>query len=132
MNQLREHPWLFLTVMIVVFLAALSMHMERTVGWGLLILCFAVGSLSGLGLIWVRNQLTPRWRVLSKLQKRVAIASALILVVVQTFVSNRHKANEFANDAAVCFGLVVGLSLWGLARLTKSVVDTLRARFSKR
>ena len=131
MNQLRERPWLYAVVLVVVFLGALSMHMERMAGWGFLILCFVVGSLSGLGLIWVRNQLTPRWRELSRLQKRIAIASGLILIVVYTFVSNRHKPDEFANDAAVCFGVAVGLLLWGSARLMKSVVDTLHARFSK-
>jgi hypothetical protein len=49
MNQLRDHPWLFVTALVVVFLGALSMHMERMAGWGFLILCFVVGSLAGLG-----------------------------------------------------------------------------------
>src|SRR5215470_14677568 len=111
---------MYAVVLVVVFLGALSMHMERMAGWGFLILCFAVGSVSALGLIWVRNQFSPRWHELSKLHKRLAIASGLILFVVLTFISNRHKPNEFANDAVVCFGIVFGLLLWGLARLTKS------------
>ena len=41
---------MYAVVLVVVFLGALSMHMERLAGWGFLILCFAVGSLSALGL----------------------------------------------------------------------------------
>jgi hypothetical protein len=132
MNQLRENPWLIATVLVVVFLGALSMHMERIVGWSFLLLCFVVGSLGGLGLIWIRNQAAPRWSELSKLQKRIGVASGVVLVVVVTFSTNRHKPDEFANDAAMCFALVVALSLLGLARLMSRLVDALHTRFSKR
>ena len=132
MNQLRDHPWLFVTALVVVFLGALSMHMERMAGWGFLILCFVVGSLAGLGLIWIRNQVSLRWGELSKLQKRIGIATGVVLVIVVTFASNHHKPDEFANDAATCFALVVVLLLWGLARLMSRLVDALHARFSKR
>lgn len=131
MNQLREHPWLIAMVLVVVFLGALSMHMERIAGWGFLILCFVVGSLGGLGLIWIRNQAALRWSELSKLQKRLGITTGVVLLLVVTFAANRHKPDEFANDGAVCFGLIVGFLLWGLARLTKSLVDALHARLSK-
>jgi hypothetical protein len=132
MNQLRERPWLIVVVLIVVFLGALSMHVERMVGWGFLILCFVVGSLGGLGLIWIRNQAALRWNELSKLQKRIGIATGMVLVISVTFASNRHKPDEFANNAAVCFGLVVGSLLWGLAILMSRLVNALHARLSKR
>jgi hypothetical protein len=132
MNQLREHPWFVVAALVLVFLGALSMHAERMAGWGFLILCFVVGSLCGLGLIWIRNQAAQRWSALSKLQKRIGIATGVVLVVVVTFASNRHKPDEFANDAAMCFALVVALLLWGLARLMSRLVDALHARFSKR
>ena len=131
MNQLREHPWLIVMVLVVVFLGALSMHMERLAGWGFLILCFVVGSLGGLGLIWIRNQAALRWSELSKLRRRLGIITGVVLLLVVTFASNRHKPDEFANDAAVCFGLIVGFLLWGLARVTKRLVDALHARLSK-
>lgn len=131
-NQLRERPWLIVIVMIVVFLGAFSMHMERMAGWGFLFLCFVVGSIGALALIWVRNEASARWGQLSEWQKRIGIATGLVLVLVVTFAANRHKQDEFANDAAMCFALIVGLLLWGLARLVKGVVDTLYARFSKR
>ena len=74
MNQLRDHLWLFVTALVVVFLGALSMHMERMAGWGFLILCFVVGSLAALGVIWIRNQVTLRWSELSKQQKQIGRA----------------------------------------------------------
>ena len=132
MNQLRERPWLIFIVLVVVFLAAVSMHMERMAGWGFLILCFLVGSVSGLVLIWIRSQVATRWSELSKLQKRIGIATGVVLVLVVTFAANRHKPDEFANDAAMCFALIVALSLWGLARLMSRLVDAVHARLSKR
>ena len=56
MSQQREHAWLIVAVLGVVFLSALSMHMERIVGWSFLVLCFIVGSLGALAWIFVRNQ----------------------------------------------------------------------------
>lgn len=132
MNELRERPWLIVMVLVVVFLGALSMHLERMVGWSFLILCFVVGSLGGLGLMWIRNQAALRWSELSKLQRRIGIATGAVLVIVVTFASNRHKPDEFANDAAVCFGLIVVSFLWGLAILVSRLVNALHARLSKR
>ncbi len=131
MNQLPR-PWVFVIVLVVVFLGSLSMHVERIAGWDFLILCFVVGSVGGLAVIWIRNQAALRWNQLSKWQKRIGIATGVVFLLVVTFASNRHKPDEFANDAAMCFGLIVGFLLWGLARLMKGVVDTLHARFSKR
>jgi hypothetical protein len=119
-------------VLAVVFLAALSMHVERTVGWGFFILCFIVGSLAGLALIFVRDQTVSFWSQLPKSRRRIAIATAVPLILVVTFASNRHKPDEFANDAAVCFGLIVASLLWGLAGLVSRLVNALHARLSKR
>jgi low affinity Fe/Cu permease len=131
MNQLPR-PWVIVIVMVAVFLGALSMHMERMAGWGFLTLCFVVGSVGGLAVISIRNQAAVGWNQLSKWQKRIGMATGIVLVLVVTFASNRHKPDEFANDAATCCALVIGLSLWGLARLMKGVVDRVHARFSKR
>jgi hypothetical protein len=131
-NQLRERPWLIVMVLVVVFLGALSIHAERMAGWGFFILCFVVGSLGGLGLLWIRNQVALRWSELPKVQKRIGIATGVVLVIVVTFASNRHKSDEFANDAAMCLGLVVAALLWGLASLMSRFVNALHARLSKR
>jgi hypothetical protein len=62
MNLLREQRWSVVAVLVVVFLAGLSMHAERVMGWGFFILCFVVGSLSGLGLIWFRERSRFYWQ----------------------------------------------------------------------
>lgn len=77
MNRLRERPWMIVAVLAVVFLAALSMHVERMAGWGFFILCFIVGSLAGLALIFVRDQTVLFWSQLPKSRRRIAIATAV-------------------------------------------------------
>jgi hypothetical protein len=123
---------MIVAVLAVVFLAALSMGMQRTVGWGFFVLCFIVGTLAGLALIFVQEQTVSFWSQLPQSRRRLAIATTVPLVLVVTFVANRHKPDEFANDAAMCFALVVALLLWGLARLMSRLLDALHARFSKR
>jgi Ca2+/Na+ antiporter len=128
MSYLREHPWLIAAVLIVVFLSALSMHIERMAGWGFLILCFVVGSVGGLAFIWFQEQSHLRWSRLPRSTRRIAIAVGLPLILIVTFVANRHKPDEFANDAFACFAVFIVLLFWGFCRL----VDSLRTRFSRR
>jgi len=126
-SYLREHPWLIVAVLIVVFLSALSMHMER-MGWGFLILCFVLGSVGGLGFIWLRERSLLRWSQLPKSTRRIAIAVGVPLILIGTFVANRHKPEEFANDALTCFAVFIAFLYWAFSRL----VDALRTRFSRR
>lgn len=125
---MRNQSWLIVATLAVVFLAALSMHMERMGGWGFLFLCFVVGSLGGLALIFVRTKALSYWSQFPKSRRRIAIATAIPLILVVTFVANRHKPDEFANDAFVCFAILVVLLFLGFCRL----VDALRTRFSRR
>jgi hypothetical protein len=129
MNRLRERLWIIVAVLAAVFLMALSMHVER---WGFFLLCLIVGSLAGLGLIFARDQTVLFWSQLPKSRRRIAIATAVPLILVVTFASNHHKPNEFANDAALCFGLIIASLLWGLASLMSRLVNALHTRLSKR
>jgi multisubunit Na+/H+ antiporter MnhB subunit len=128
MNRLREHTWLIVAALIVVFLSALSMHMERMAGWGFLVLCFVVGSLGAVALVFVRSQTLRFWSQLPKAGRRFAVAVAIPLILIVTFVANRHKPDEFANDAFACFAVLIVLLFLGFCRL----VDALRTRFSRR
>jgi hypothetical protein len=119
---------MLVAVLAGVFLAALSMHMERIAGWGFLILCFVVGSVGGLGVILARNKTLSYWSQLPKSRRRIVIATAISLVLIGTFVANRHKPDEFANDALTCFALL----FLGLYRLFSSFLDALYTRFSRR
>jgi hypothetical protein len=129
MNRLREHPWLIAAALVVVFLAGLSMQVERRVGWGFFILCFIVGSLGGLGVMWGRDQLLLGWNRLSKVHKRIAIAAGVPLVVTGIIVADRHKPDELALDVLAVF---VALFIWGTYRLTSRFFDALHKRLSKR
>ena len=108
------------------------MHMERLHGWGFFILCFVVGSLGGLAFIWAKDQVLVYWNSLSKTRKRIAIAIALTLVLAVTFFANRHKPDEFVNDALTCLTVLFALLLWGMYRVMSRFLDALHARFSKR
>jgi hypothetical protein len=106
--------------------------MERVRGWGFLILCFTVGSLGGWGAIWVRDRSALNWNRLPRSRKRIAIAIGIPLVLVATFVANRHKPDELANDVLTCFAVFVVLLFWGLYRVISRFLDALHARLSKR
>jgi hypothetical protein len=128
---MREHPWLIVAVVVVVFLAAVSMHAERAVGWRFLILCFVLSSLCGLGVVWILEQAVLRWSRLSKPKRRICVATGVFLVLVGTFAANRHKPDEFADDAVMCFALVFALLFWGLYRMFR-FLDVLVARLFRR
>src|SRR5579872_4398753 len=106
MRQIREHPWLMFAVLVVVFLSALSMRTER-VGWSFLILCFVVGSVGALGVFWLRDQLFLRWNRLPQSTRGIGISIGIILLLLVTFATNRHKPDKFANDALTCFAVIV-------------------------
>lgn len=128
MYKLREHPWVVVAVLFVVFLSALTMHMEQMGGWGFLILCFVIGSVGGLGFIWLRNQFPLRWGRFPSPKRRIAIVVVIALALVVAFVANRHKPDEFANDALACFAVLFIVLFIGFSRL----LDAVRTRFSRR
>jgi hypothetical protein len=119
-------------VLVVIFLAAVSMYMERMLGWGFLILCFIVGSLGGLVVMRVRDRAVSNWKQLPTTKKRIAVTTGITLVLGATFIANRHKPDELANDALTCFAVVVVLVFFGLYRIMSRFLDALHARFSKR
>jgi hypothetical protein len=118
--------------MAVVFLGALSMHIDRMAGWGFLIFCSVVGSLGGFTFILGRNTTLSYWSQLPKSRRRIVIAAAIPLVLVATFVADRHKPSEFANDTLTCFTILLILLLWGLYRLFSRFLDALHTRFSRK
>jgi len=123
---------MIVAVFAVVFLGALSMHMERMAGWGFLVLCFVVGSLAALAFSFVRHKALSYWNQLPKSRRRIAIATAIPLILVGTFVANRHKPDEFTDDALTVFSMFLVLLFWGLYRLFSGFLDALHARFSRR
>jgi len=132
MNPLREQRWLILVaVLVVVFLGALSMHMERMVGWGFLVLCFIVGSVGGLGYMWGREQFLWYWNRLPKSRRRIAIAAGVVLYIIGTFIADHHQPNEGFDDAIACFFVLFALLLWGLYRIMSRFLDAIHERFFK-
>jgi hypothetical protein len=129
MGPLREHRWLTVAILVVVFLAGLSMHVERAVGWGFFILCFVVGSLGGLGFIWSRQRFRFYWNTQTKSRKRIAIAAIVLLYIVATIIANRHKPDEVFYDTV---DVLSGLLLWGMYRIVSGFVDRVNDRLFKR
>src|SRR5580692_988387 len=115
-------------VLAVVFVGALSMHMERLLGWGLFILCFFAGTLGGLGFLWAKNQVLLKWNLLSKSRRIIFVLFGVALFLLYMFISNRHKPEEDFRDVMACLVVLGLLMLWGLYRLFSIFVDTLYAR----
>lgn len=132
-NRFRDQPSLMRAVVIVaVFLAAVSAHMERLRGWTFLIVCFVAGSIGGLGVIWARNRFLLRWNPLRKSTKRIVLAAVIGIYLIATFVANHHKPDGDVDDLLACLSIIGILLLWGLYRITSRILDALHARFSRR
>jgi hypothetical protein len=129
MNLLREQHWSVVAVLVVVFLAGLSMHAERVMGWGFFILCFVVGSLSGLGLIWFRERFRFYWHRQTKSRRCTAILVVVSLYIVATVIANRHKPDQVLYDT---IDILSGLLLWGMYRIVSRFVDRINDRLFKR
>jgi Na+/melibiose symporter-like transporter len=123
----RWKPWLvYGAALIAVLVTALSMHLERLVGWGVLLACFLVGSLGGLGFVRARKQLAPSWSRLSKSGRVTVLLGCAAAVLVGVFVANPHSASDGATH--VIGYVVVVLVLWGLYRVFSRVVDAFHAK----
>jgi len=85
-----------------------------------------------LGFIWLRKQSLLRWSLLPKSRRRIGNTIEVALILAVTFVANRHKPDEFANDALMYFAVLVTLLFWGLYRIKSRFLDALHARLSKR
>jgi hypothetical protein len=133
MDPLRRQRWLIRGLVLgAVFVGSLSFHMERLLGWDLLILCFFAATLGSLSYLWVRSQFLQRWNELAKSRQIILVVLGITLFLLYVFVSNRHKPDEDFHDVMACLGVIGLLMLWGLYRIFSRFVDALCARLSKR
>jgi hypothetical protein len=132
MNPLRERRWPTIAVLVAVFFGALSMHMERVMGWAVLVLCFIAGSVGGLSYVWGRERFALYWNKLPKSKRRIAVATALALYITANLIANHRKPDEGFRDAMTCLLVLGGLSLWGLYRIVSRFLDALHERLSRR
>lgn len=117
--------------LVVVFVAALSMRVQQ-VGWSFFILCFVVGSLGGLSLLWIKGRVQANWNQLPKSKRIPLTALAIALVLAAIFLGNRHEPNEAAADVMECLSVLLALALLGLYRVWSRFLDNLHSKFSKR
>jgi len=99
-------------VLVVVFVAAVSMHMERLRGWGFLVLCFVVGSIGGLGFVWVKGRFQLAWNGLPKTRQAVLVGAAIAVVLVAAFILNYGSPDAAFNNFVTVGCIILALLLW--------------------
>jgi hypothetical protein len=133
MDTDQRRQWLMRgAVLVVVFAGAVSMHMERSRGWGFLVLCFVAGSVGGLGFVWLRKQLVSDWNRFSKARRVGLIGAGIALVLVGTLILNYGRPDAAANILLTTGGVALALVMWGLYRLFSRLVDALWTHFTNR
>ena len=119
--------------LVVVFVGALSMHVEQFVGWGFFFLCFLAGSLGGLGYLLGRDRLLVNWNRLPPSRRAILVILGIALTLVVVLIASRHKPDHGFADAVAALGILSALAvLWGAYRITSHLLDVLHERFSKR
>jgi hypothetical protein len=133
MDPLRQQRLLMGgVVLVVVFAGALSMHMEKLLGWGLFILCFLASTLGALVLLSVKGQFLLQWSQLPKARRAILVLSGITLFLLYVFATNRHKPDEGFHDVMACLGVLGLLTLWGLYRLFSRFLDAIYTRLARR
>lgn len=133
MGTAQRRQWLTrAAVVVVVFVAAVSMHMERLGGWAFLILRIVVGAIVGLGIVLAMRRLKTFWNGLRSGQRALIVVAAIVVVLLTSFLWNYGTPDATFSDFVTVGGIIVALVLWGLYRLFSRLVDAIWARFVNR
>lgn len=119
-------------VLTAVFLGAVSLHVERVAGWSIFILCFAVGSVGGLAMMWARHQLYEKWDRTPRKHRTILIVLAIPVVMLISIASNYGKPDATFNIVGTVVCICLALALWGCYRLFSALLDRLAIRFGRR
>lgn len=123
MNDFRFRVLQYFVVLIIVFLAGISFHLERVEGWGVFLLCFVVASLGAWAFSFAKRQVQSAWSRLSGGRKFFVFVSAVALFVVLCFATNFGKPDATSRDLVDLLFLTAGLALWGCYRLFSRFLD---------
>ena len=117
MERSAQWRWLILALAILVlFLGAVSMNMQRLHGWIFILLCVVAALLGAVGYMWARDRVLPVWEQLPKARRLLLIVLTAAIVLAGRFVANRHKPSEEFADVIAGIGVLVALALLGLYR----------------
>lgn len=129
MNRPQIQKWLVRGMIpVVVFAAAVSMHMERIRGWGFLVLCLLVGSMGGFGYILVKRRVATVWAGLPKKQKAALVGGVIAVALLVSVVQNHGRPDASYNNFMTVVGITLALLLWGLYWLFSRFIDAVRPR----
>jgi hypothetical protein len=133
MNRPQRRQWLARVIaLVVVFVAAVSMHMERLRGWGFLVLCLVVGSIGGLGFVLVKGRLQLVWNGLPKKRQALLVGAAIAIVLLASFAWNYGSPDAASDNFVTVVCVILALLLWGLYRLFSHLLDAIWAHFANR
>ncbi len=131
--KLLRQDWVRMAVVLgVVFLGALSLHMERLGGWGFLLLCFAVGSIGGFAWMCGSSYLKQKWVGLARKQKLLLVLAACVIYVVISGVKNYGAPDAGFKNFSAFLTLSLVMLLFGAYKLVSIVLDKIWFRLTHR
>lgn len=131
MNDLRFRGLRYVILLVIVFLAAMSFHLERVAGWGFFLLCFVFGSLGGWAFLFAKGQVQSIWSRLSRGQKFTVFVGAVAVFAVLCFATNLGKPDATSRNLVDLLSVTVILALWGCYRLFSRFLDWIWQRFRR-
>jgi phosphatidylglycerophosphate synthase len=133
MAWMQDKKWLVLGIIaIAVFIDFVRMHMEKFLGWRLLILCFLVVSPLALAATWGRQRARFYWSQATGKTRTILVLSAIAIALFVIFLTNRHKPEEGIDDVVGVLGILFVLALLAVKNLFFRLMDALHARFAGR
>ena len=105
----------------LVFVAAVSMDVQRLRGWGFFILCFVLGSFGGLGAMWVVRRMRQSWNQLSRGRRFLLAGAVVVSILAASFISNYGRPDAAFNDFLTVLCLIVVLLFWAASWLLSRV-----------
>lgn len=116
---------LYAATLVIVFISAMSMNMQRLGGWGFLLLCFAVGAVGGAAAIFGTRAAQRKWAEFHTGQKALLLGTVIGGWIATAYLTG---SNLFDHIFTICALLI----LWGAYSLLSGVLDRAWSRFNSR
>jgi hypothetical protein len=133
MAWMQGKKWLILGIIaIAVFIDFVRMHVEKFLGWRLLILCFLVVPPLALAGTWGRQGARFYWSQSTRKTRTILVFSAIAIALFVIFLTNRHKPQEGIDDVVGFLGILFVLAFLAVRNLFFRLMDAFHARFARR
>jgi hypothetical protein len=116
---------LYAATLIIVFIGAVSMNVQRLAGWRFLLVCTALGAVGAAGANFGIRAVRRKWAEFHASQRALLIGAVIGLWILIAYLAG---ANMFEQVFTICALLV----LWGAYSLFSALLDRVWSRFNSR